>query len=79
MLPEDAEHTYENKYALAEFVVNSVILASYRNVLKHIDVKDDLLDEALHWYQHDKSTIELQFKGKTERIRQGRRVNDYRL
>jgi len=64
VLPEDAEHTYEDKYALAEFVVNSAI-ASYGNVLHHIGVKDNVLDQALHWYQDDKSTVELQFEGKT--------------
>ena len=64
VLPEDAEHTYEDKYALAEFVVNSAI-ASYGNVLNHIGVRDNILDQALHWYQDDKSTVELEFVGKT--------------
>ena len=64
VLPEDTEHTYEDKYALAEFVVNSAI-ASYANVLNHIGVKDDVLDQALRWYQDDKSTVELQFEAKT--------------
>ena len=44
VLPEDAEHTYEDKYALAEFVVNSAI-ASYGNVLNHIGVRDNILDQ----------------------------------
>ena len=64
VLPEDTEHTYEDKYALAEFVVNSAI-ASYTNVLNHIGVKDNVLDQALRWYKDDKSTVELQFVAKT--------------
>jgi len=62
VLLEDTDHTYQDKYALVEFVINSAI-ASYGNVLKHIGVKEDLLDQALRWTHESKLTVELEFVG----------------
>jgi hypothetical protein len=59
---EDTDHTYQDKYALVEFVINSAI-ASYGNALKHVGIKDDILHQALEKTHDSKLRVELEFVG----------------
>ncbi len=56
------DHTYQDKYALVEFVANSGI-ASYSNSLKFIGIDNDVMEKAMNWVHNLNQTVSLEFKG----------------
>mmetsp|Transcript_24736 Transcript_24736/g.36945 ORF Transcript_24736/g.36945 Transcript_24736/m.36945 type:complete len:916 (+) Transcript_24736:133-2880(+) len=62
VLPEEVEHTYQDKYALVEFVANSGI-ASYTNALKFVGIDNDTMEKALRWVHESNQTVSLEFDG----------------
>ena len=62
VLPHHADHTYEDKFALVEFVTNSGI-ASFMNTMKLLGIDQGILDQALHSARALNQTVSLEFKG----------------
>ena len=56
------DHTYQDKYALVEFVANSGI-ASYTNALRFIGINRDITEKALKWVHDYNQTVFLEFSG----------------
>ncbi|KAL7557208.1 hypothetical protein ACA910_001276 [Epithemia clementina (nom. ined.)] len=60
-LAAEEDHTYEDKYALAEFVTNSSI-ASLLHVLDRLGLDAEKLQVLLKWVNDDKKTVTLSFR-----------------
>jgi len=58
----EIDHTYQDKYALVEFVANSGI-ASYTNALKSIGLDDTIMKKSLNWVHNLNQTVSLKFDG----------------
>ena len=57
----DEDHTYEDKYALAEFVTNSSI-AAILHILDRLGLDAVKLQTVLKWVVEDKKTVTLSFR-----------------
>jgi hypothetical protein len=60
-LLEDEDHVYEDKYALAEFLTNTVV-AAQMNVLGAFGVTDEIFDELWKTVHEEKRSVTLRFQ-----------------
>jgi hypothetical protein len=56
----DADHLYEDKYLLAEFLTNTA-MASYVTALERIGLNEDAVTTGLSWAQEEKQAVTLDF------------------
>jgi hypothetical protein len=60
-LLEDEDHVYEDKYALAEFLTNTIV-AAQMNVLGALGLTDEIFDELWKTVHEEKRSVTLRFQ-----------------
>lgn len=58
---QDEDHTYDDKYTLAEMLVNTSIAAKL-NILEQLGLSRDKLQRALAWVYHEKQSVTLRLE-----------------